>query len=317
MRIALVSKLDDPDKQAAVRAACPGAKLLEVWSDRDALARDGHDVQVVFGNVREQEFDALPNLRWVHATWTGVENLLYEKMVHSDVIVTNTRGQVAEPMAEHALAAVMYLARDLPAFVSCSRRGRWQPADYDPRLLTDSTVLVMGTGAIAAALIPRLVALGVEVIGVNTSGRGVDGCAACYTLDTVRPVLGRVDFVIVLMPLTPATRGSIDRGFLSRLAPGAGLVNVARGPIIEQDAMIDLIDAGRLRGAVLDVTTPEPPPGDSRLFHHDRILLTGHRSWQPSPGDDRALEVFCDNLRCLAEGRVDAMCNRVNKAAGY
>ncbi len=317
MKIALVSKMDDEARRAKVREVCPEAELLRFWDDRDGLARRGGEVEVVYGNVRPDEFDKLSKLTWVHATWTGVENLLHEKIVNSEVIVTNTRGQNGPTMAEHALAGLMYLARDLPTFVTATRQGVWKPEGYAPRRIDGATVLVMGTGAIAEALRPKLAALGARLIGVNRDGRAMPGYARCDTLDTVGPVLGEVDFVVVLLPATDATRHALNRAFMAALRPGAGIVNVARGSIIEPDAMIDLIDAGHLGGAVLDVTTPEPPPADSPLFGHDRILLTGHRSWQPAAPNAVGFETFLHNLACYRDGRIEDMKNLVDKRAGY
>ena len=317
MKIALVSRLDDQAARARIREVCPEVSFLQCWDDRDRLAAQAEQLQIVFGNVREHEFDALPHLQWVHATWSGIENLLYPKMVNSDVIITNTRGQVAAAMSEHALAALMYLSRDLPTMVRASRARQWRPDQYEPRLLAQSTVLVLGTGAVAHTLIPLLNGLGADVVGVNSDGRAVPGCRATYTLQTIGPALGEVDHIVILLPATKRTEHAIDEAFLRKLKPGAGIVNLARGSIIDQDAMVRLIEAGHLRGAVLDVTTPEPPPADSELFNHDRILLTGHRCWQPSPGNGLAFETFIHNLRCFMAGEVGQMRCVVDKQAGY
>ena len=314
MKIALVSRLGPTERERL--EAIEQVRLLDFTEDRDGLARQGDEVEVVYGNVREHELAALPNLRWVHATWSGIENLMYPAMRASRVIITNTRGQVAEPMAEHGLAGLMYLARDLPTWVAASRNRTWR-ADARASLLAGATVAVLGTGAIAAVLIPRLAALGANVWGVNSDGRPVAGCSACFTMDGLRPRLGEVDHIVILLPTMPATRKVIDRDFLASLKAGAGVVNLSRGAVLDEAALVEQIDAGQLRGAVLDVTDPEPPTEDSPLYAHDRILLTGHRSWQPPPANGMAFEVFEHNLRAMLAGRPGEMINVVDRARGY
>jgi len=312
--IAIVSKMSEEDRREAEAVA--DVNWLDFSGDRDGLAARGGVVEVVYGNVREHELPALPQLRWVHATWSGIENLLYPAMRQSDVIVTNTRGQVAGQMTEHALAGLLHLCRDFPTWVAASRNGQWR-ADSRATLLSGSTVAVLGTGAIAKVLIPKLNALGATVWGVNRDGRPFDGCEACFTLETIRDRLGEVDHAVILLASTPATRKVIDRDFLSGLKAGAGVVNLSRGTVLDEAALVEQIDAGHLRGAVLDVTDPEPPADDSPLFAHPRILLTGHRSWQPPMGNRLAVEVFIKNLAAFAEGRPAAMVNVVDKSRGY
>ena len=312
--IATVSKMSDEDRRRVEAVA--DVTWLDFSSDRDGLAERGGEVEVVYGNVREHELAALPHLRWVHATWSGIENLLYPAMVGSEVIITNTRGQVALQMSEHAVAGLLHLCRDFPTWVAASRDRQWR-ADSHATLLSGSTVAVLGTGAIAKVLIPKLTALGATVWGVNSDGRPFAGCEACFTLETIRERLGEIDHIVILLASTPATRKVIDGEFLGGLKPGAGVVNLSRGTVLDEAALIEQIDAGHLRGAVLDVTDPEPPAEDSPLFGHPRILLTGHRSWQPPMGNRLAMEVFIANLKAFAEGRTEAMVNVVDKSRGY
>jgi len=312
--IAIVSKMSEEDRQR-IRAR-GDVELMDFSEDRDGLAERGSSAQVVYGNVREHEFPKMTDLKWVHATWSGIENLLYPAMKRSEVIITNTRGQVAGPMSEHALAGLLYLSRDLPAWVEASRAGRWRTESHG-RLLAGSTVAVLGTGAIAEVLIPKLNALGATVWGVNSDGRSIDGCAETFTMPTIRDRLGDVDHIVVLLASTPTTYKAINHDFLTALKPGAGVVNLSRGAVIDESALLDLLDRDHLRGAVLDVTDPEPPPDDSPLFGHRRVLLTGHRSWQPG-GDGRlSMDIFLHNLRVFLNGRTDEMRHVVNKTRGY
>jgi phosphoglycerate dehydrogenase-like enzyme len=316
-QIACVTRLDDPEKIDRIKQVCPDARILHFHDDRDRLIHRGRDSEIVYGNVRPHELPALDRLRWVHANWTGIENLLYPAMVESDVIITNTRGQCAVPMAEHAVASLGYLGRDLPAHLQANQQGKWK-RDDEPTLLAGSCVLLLGTGAIADQLIPRLRGLGMEVVGVNSDGRPIDGCRETYPLNVSALPLDQVDHVICLLPGTPATRGAIGHEMLGRLKPGATLINLSRGSVVDQQAMTHALETGQLRGAVLDVTDPEPLPDDHPLFNHPRVLITAHHSWRP-PGSagDLSLQTFIHNLQCFNENRLDQMRNVVDKQRGY
>lgn len=317
--IGLVSRLDDAaGRRAVVDAVSRPVELRDYFDDRDGLAAGGGDVEVVYGNVRPHELERLPRLRWVHATWSGVENLLYPAMVERGVLVTNTRGQVAGSMAEHGAAAVMYLARDFAAHVEATAAGRWR-AGAEPRRVAGSRAVVLGAGAIGGALIPKLGALGVSVVGVNSDGRAVEGCERTTTLEGVGAYLGETDWLIVLLPATSATRRVVDEAMLRRLKRGAGVVNLSRGSVVDGEALLGCVREGRLRGAVLDVTDPEPLPAGHAMWGDPRILVTGHRSWAPPPAETAglALETFVENLRCYEAGRFEAMVSRVDPTRGY
>jgi phosphoglycerate dehydrogenase-like enzyme len=271
----------------------------------------------VVGNVRPFEFPTLPNLRWVQATWAGIENLLYPEMIERGVIISNVRGQAAVPMSEHVLGSILYLLRDFPAFISSRDDRNWRPTNVNMRLLNGSKVLVLGVGAISETLIPMLNALGATVIGVNTSGKPVDGCAEVYTLESVRDHLSDIGMVVSLLPNTPLTKGYLDVDFFNALQPGAGIVNVSRGAVLNEDDLLAAIESEQLCGAVLDVTSPEPPLATSPLWDNPRVLLTGHRSYAPGSNRNMWLDVFLHNLRCYRDGKLDDMQCRVNPELGY
>jgi phosphoglycerate dehydrogenase-like enzyme len=322
LKIALVSRLDPDGPEAdRIRAICGGAEnveLLNFADDRDGLVERGSDVQIVYGNVREHEFDQLPNLKWVHATWSGVENLLYPKMVDSDVIVTNTRGQVATPMAEHGVGGMFYLARDLPAHVRGTMQRQWK-VETEPCLVSGSQAIILGIGAIGRVLAPMLSALDVRVIGVNSDGRAVEGCRRTTTLDGVGDYLASTDWLFILLPATEQTHKIVDRDMLAGLKQGAGVINLSRGPVLDHVAMGELIEEGHLRGAVLDVTDPEPPDESWPLWEDPRILLTGHRSWKPPVESEksRGFETFARNLEYFIQGEPERMLSLVDKKQGY
>lgn len=315
--LALVNQLTD-EQFAEISAMVEGRyTFLRCWDARERLAAEGGQVEIVYGNVRPFELPRLPKLRWVHAPWTGVENLMYPEMVAGEVIVTNTRGHAATAMAEHVIGGLLYLTRGLGAFRDGMRERVWIPDNLRQVVVEDSVALVLGVGAIGRQLARRLAALGVRVWGVNSDGRAMSPCEATFTLETVRPRLGEVRHVVNCLPDTPLTRGWCDEAFFAALAEGATFQNIGRGTTIDHEALLRHLDGGRMLGAVLDVTDPEPPPEDSPLWDHPRLLLTGHRSAFSQRAFGLAYEVFRDNLRCWLDGRADDMRFVVNKQMGY
>lgn len=315
--IAIVSKLSDERRARIVEVGEGEIEFLDCSTDRDRLAREGTEVEVVYGNVREFELPALPRLRWIHASWTGVENLLYPALVASDVIVTNTRGQSATAMSEHAIAGLLYMTRDLAVYRRAADAGQWKPAESNPRILAGSVALVLGLGGIGSAIARRLAALDVRVWGVNTSGAERKHCEATTTFDAVRPRLGVVEHVIDCLPLTAATRHICDDAFFQSLRPGATFTNLGRGATVDHTALLRHLETGQLFGAVLDVTDPEPPPPDSPILSHPRILPTAHQSPKPGSGGVLAFDLFLENLGKWRKGDVGGMKCVVDKGAGY
>lgn len=291
-------------------------QVLDFSQRRDALAEEGAEVEIVYGNVRAQEFPKLPRLQWIHAPWTGVENLLYPELAASSVIITCTRGHSGVQMAEHLIAGMFYLARDFGAFRQASMEGVWRPKTQITKI-EGSRALVMGLGGIGREVAKRCKALGMRVRGVNSTGSPSEHCDEVFALREVRAHLADVNHVLISLPGTPHTRHAVDDHFLGSLAPGATIGNVGRGCVIDEAALLRHIDSGQIRGAVLDVTDPEPPPPDSPLWRHPRILLTGHQSSSPHPGSRPSFQLFLDNLRHYLDGRRDLMRSVVKKDMGY
>ncbi|HTL53641.1 MAG TPA: D-2-hydroxyacid dehydrogenase [Planctomycetota bacterium] len=314
--IALVSKMTDAQRES-VRKLCGGkVELLDFSSDRDGLAQRGGAAEIVWGRVKPEELPHLPKLRWIHATWTGIENMLYPELVARGIVLTNTRGQNANAMAEHIVGAVLYLARDFSAFYRASQAHQWK-AETKIVKFAGSCALILGVGAIAKVLVPKLAALGVRLSGVNSSGQPAHGVAAMYTLATVRAHLKDVDWLISLMPATKHTRHCINEPFLRALKPGAGVINLSRGAVLDDVALLRCLHDNHLCGAVLDVTDPEPPPENSPLFGHPKILLTGHQSPKPFDETGVAFATFEHNLPLFLKGDWAGFQSRVDYEKGY
>lgn len=273
----------------------------------------GADVLFACGkpNLRRAR-SAAPDLRWVQVTTAGVEGLVAD--LPPDLILTNASGVHGDKGAEFILAAALMLNFGIPGFVTDKEQRAWRPR-YGGTV-AGKTATLLGVGAIGTAAAAALQSRGVAVIGVTRSGTSnadLDRCVAVSALDTVLP---QTDILVSSLPLTPETRGLIDRRRLGLLPEGAGVIVVGRAAVFDYDALADALADGRLGGAVLDVFPQEPLPAESRLWSCPRLIMTPHCSL-----DDHAvyldgcLDIFVDNLRRFCAG--EPLVNVVEAARGY
>jgi len=214
------------------------------------------------------------NIEWVQLKLAGIESFLDAGLIDERRIWSNASGFYAANVAEHALGM---LIAGLHQFVPAARRG-WAKGAIDPAVqqLHGSTVTIVGAGGIGRELIPRLAACGARVIAVNRSGDPVDGAADTLPVTELDSAWARTDHVVVAAPSTAGTRHMINASVLRALPPHAWVVNVARGPLVDQEALVDALRDGQIAGAALDVTEPEPLPDDHPLWQFDNVLITPH-----------------------------------------
>lgn len=282
------------------------------------------DAEVYFGfGIPRPLFLEARKLRWVHSAAAGVGNALFPEMVASDVLLTNSAGVHAVPIAEYVVAGVLHFFRGLDVAAEQQREGRWDKrffvADHTPvREVDGARVLIIGAGGIGGQVALRLAALGAKCIGVRRHpDRGTPpGFERVVGPDAVDRELPEADVVVLAAPLTQESAGLMTAERLKVLNPGTILVNVARGALVDEEALAKMLREGTLRGAVLDVFREEPLAPGSPLWQLRSALLTPHIS-PVSPGRfwPRALELFCDNWRRYDRG--EPLRNLVDKRAGY
>ncbi len=211
-------------------------------------------------------------VRWVQLLSAGVENWIASGVLDSGRLWTSARGASALTVAEHALALLLAVRRRL---VECARVDEWR-SDIEGVPLRGSTALIVGCGAIGSAMIPMLTSLEVETVAVTRSGRTVAGAAESHSSAELASLWPRADIVVLAAPATPQTRHIVDAGVLAALPRHATLINVARGTLVDTDALVDALRSGEIAGAGLDVTEPEPLPAGHPLWTMDSVLVTPH-----------------------------------------
>ena len=253
-----------------------------------------------------------PRLRWIQSTNAGVEDVL--PLLPPGVALTNASGVHGPKGAEFALTALLMLNHAVPHFVTRQRERRW-----DVRFTTTiggKTVVVVGLGALGSAVARLCRKFGLRVLGVRRDPRPVRGVDRVYPTTRLLEVLPRADFLVLTLPLTPATRGLIGRKALDALPRHAGVVNLGRGPVLDSEALAEKLGRGELGGAVLDVFDEEPLPADSPLWATPNLVMTPHCAVDDGRRYvDRCLDVFFDNARRYLAGR--PLRNRVAPGLGY
>ncbi|MFM7140659.1 MAG: D-2-hydroxyacid dehydrogenase [Alphaproteobacteria bacterium] len=238
-----------------------------------------------------------PGLAWMHLPNAGTDHPVFGMLLDRGVRLTTSSSATAEPIAQAAIAGVLWLARGFPAWAEAARRRAWQPHRELPTDLRGRTMVVVGLGAIGNEVARLARALGLRVVGVRRSPR-LDGDHADEVVPPSRldETLPRADWLVLACPLTDETRGLVDARRLALLPPGARFVNVARGGLVDEPELIRALADGRVGGAYLDVFAEEPLPASSPLWEMPNVLVTPHDAGASAGNADRVAGIFLDNL---------------------
>jgi phosphoglycerate dehydrogenase-like enzyme len=278
--------------------ADPAGRLSDAECARAEIAFFSGDV---FPDFARQFFSAVrkaPQLKWLHVFNVGVDHPIFDEMLARGVRLTTSAGSTAVPIAQTAIMALLALARGFPRWLVAQRGQRWDPErSAPPRDLQDQAAVILGLGKIGAEIARLARVLGLKVIGVRRSPPGAgDPVDELHPPAALPGLLARCDWLIIACPLTPETRGLIGADALARLPRGARLLNIARGEIVDEPALIAALQSGQLGGAYLDAFETEPLPPESPLWDMPNVLVTPHNSAAAAGNDHRVLEIFLDNL---------------------
>jgi len=250
-----------------------------------------------------------PKLRWIQALGTGVDNLIDLPSLPPDVLITNIRGIHGAPMSEAAIMAMLALSRDFPRVVRNQDRRIWER--WPATLLDKKTLGILGVGAIAETLALRCKALGMVVVGVSSTKREVPGFDRMYSREELLTAVGGFDFFLVLTPYSSATRNIVDAGVFARMKPASYFLNLARGGVVDEHALIQALESGQIAGAALDVFSQEPLPEDHPLWRTKNVILTPHLAGFYDGYAAAALPVIEENIRKFLAGDIANMINIV------
>jgi phosphoglycerate dehydrogenase-like enzyme len=260
--------------------------------------------------------DNLPDLAWVHSDAVGVDSLPVAELAARGIILTNGVGSFSRPMAEWVMLAILSAAKLFPRFVRLSDRGIWDPSPL-LRELDGGVVLLLGLGSVNGLVAPMAAGFGMDVRAVSRQARAElpAGVTRMVAADRWRDELADTDYVVLGLPLTPATDKIIDAGALAAMKPTAWLVNVARGALVDEDALVRALDEGQIGGAVLDTFAEEPLPQGHPLWGRENVIVVPHFTWSSPRAVERIEELFADQLARWVSGA--RLANVVDATAGY
>ncbi len=255
-----------------------------------------------------------PHCRWIHIIGAGVEHLLPMDWIPDGLTLTNNKGVHAAKAAEFGLMSVLMLHCHLPKLITNQRERRYDSLYSTP--IAGKTLVVVGTGSLGGSTARKLAELGMQVIGVNRSGREVEGIDRVVSTARLDEVLGLADYLFLATPDTPQTQNLLSRQRLQSLKAGVGIVNIGRQSVMDYDALCDLLESGAVGGAILDVFDPEPIDPQSRLWTTPNLIITPHVS--ADDGDhyvEQTLHLFLTNMSRYLAGQ--DFLNPVDPVAGY
>jgi phosphoglycerate dehydrogenase-like enzyme len=288
--------------------------------DRDTLRRLLPEAEVAFTPLVDRDvFASATRLRWVQSPAAGVGSLMFPELLASDVVLTSARGIRARSIAEHVLGVTIALARLLPAALRAQAQHRWIQDELETgaRTLKGQRMGIVGLGAIGLEVANIAAAFGFRVSAIRrrTDGPLPAGVDAVWTPDRLDDLMARSDVVVIAAPHTPETKRLIGRAQIDRMKPGALLVNVARGKLVDDEAAIAALRDGRLGGAALDVFSQEPLDPSSPYWDLPNVIITPHTSGAMQDYWTPLVALFAENLRRFEKGH--PLLNVVDKVAGY
>jgi len=314
MTTLLLTEYEKPDDLAHYRAglSAPGLTILAAATEAEAIAQAGA-AEILVGKaqtVTPALFQAAPHLRWIQALTTGTDPI--EALpLPEHLTVTSMRGIHGPQMSELAILLMLSLLRDFPRMLENQKENHWQR--WPQRLLAGRRALIVGVGQISETLAQRCAAFGMEIEGISDGRREAPGFAALYPRAELPHAASRADFVIVVVPYSPATHNLINEPVLRAMKPDAYLVNIARGRIVNEAALRRALEEKWIAGAALDVFEREPLPADDPLWGAPNLIITPHIGGMSDRYAEQALPVVKHNLEAYLGGKLGEMINLVKK----
>ena len=288
----------------------------------DRVPQEIGDTDILIGwSIKPEQLLQAHKLKWIHSPAAAVHQLMFPELIDSNIVVTNSREVHGPVVAEHAIALVLALAKRISQSVRYQIKREWAQEKLwhehpRPREVAGGAVAVVGMGGIGREFAIRAKALGMRVLAVRENpAKGTEGADAVYGPGQLDEVLPQADYVMLCTPVTPATTGIINGARLAKMKPDAYLINVGRGPLVDEAALLEALQNRRIGGAALDVFVEEPLPADSPFWPLDNLLITPHTAAVTDKLWDRHYHLIVENLTRFLEGR--PLLYEVDKQRGY
>ena len=310
------------EPQLAMLEELPPETSLAVGNQREAFDRAAAEANVIFNwsgsrALLREVFAMCPRVQWVHSRAAGLDTVLFPELIAHPVPVTNGSGVFSPSLGEFVLGAILYFAKDFRRMIRHQQAGEWAP--FDITLISGQTVGILGYGDIGRACAVRLKPMGMRVLAVKRSGPPlyhVDPLVEkIYSPDQRIEMIRQCDYLVVAAPLTAETRSMVSSAEFAAMKPAAVVINVGRGPVIDEGAMVQALSSGLIKGAALDVFDKEPLPAGHPLYKLENVLLSAHCADHTPDWMDLAMRFFLQQFERFRKG--EPLLNVVNKHAGY
>jgi phosphoglycerate dehydrogenase-like enzyme len=318
----LVLTADMADKELALLEQLPPGTNLAVGASAEAFANLAEEADVIFNwsanrALLREVFRMSPNVRWVHSRSAGLDGQLFDEIVASPVPMTNGRGVFSQSLGEFAMAAMLFFAKDLRRMMHNQEAGRWE--QFDITMLSGRTLGIVGYGDIGRAVATRARAMGMRILAIKRHGPplyNVDPLVSqFYKPEDRKEMMAHAHYIVVCAPLTPETRGMVGEPEFAAMMPQAVVINIGRGPVIDEAAMVRALTEGRIRGAALDVFDHEPLPAGHPFYKLDNVLLSPHCADHTADWMEQAMIFFLAQFQRFDKGQ--PLENVVQKNLGY
>lgn len=305
----------------ALREHYPGLNVVHL-PDYARLGEELIDADIFLGfSIRPEQFAGAKKLKWIHSTAAGVDQFMRDDIRNSSVVITNSRGVMTPPMAEHTLGLILALARRFASALRYQEKKQWAQTEIwnetpPPMMVQGRTLLIIGYGAIGQLLARPASVLGMRIVGIKRDpAQGTEHADEVLTPDRLLEALPRADFVVLATPVTPATDGAFGREQFAAMKETAFFLNVGRGTLVDTPALIEALERKQIAGAALDVAEQEPLPPEHPLWSAPNLFITPHLSATSDQLWQRQRDLLFDNMDRWFRG--DPLLNVVDKERGY
>jgi phosphoglycerate dehydrogenase-like enzyme len=304
-----------PQAIAEIRAL--GHEVLTIKENElESTRHDLSDIEVLvcYNPFKNLDLDAMSALRYILLSSIGIDQLPAEHVLARNLVVTNNRGGYSKPMGEWIVWNLLSAFKNSDWFYNHQRKKEWK-ITTDVLELVGKTIGFLGTGTIAQEAAKRLSGFEVQCLGLNTHGHPHEAFDRVYSAGDKLLLAARCDAVVIALPQTANTEHFVDQTFLEHMKPDAVLINISRGAVLDESALLEALDQGRFRSVHLDVFDQEPLPEEHPFWEVDRVHITPHNSWISEQRNNRRFDLILENLRRLADGR--QLLNVVDVRRGY
>ena len=272
------------------------------------------EVLVCYNPFEKLDISSMKKLKWIQVSSIGVDQVPRNELLERNIVVTNNRGGYSIPIGEFVVMRILEIMKNTKYFNSIQTNKRWR-LTTDVLELYNKRVLILGTGTIGIEVAKRLKGFGVEIVGINTNGKPVEFFDKTVSMRNLNDEVEKADILVLALPHTKDTDNILDEKMLRSMKKDSSIINVSRGNLIDEGALIGLLEEGYFRGVALDVFKEEPLSEDSLLWELDRVYITPHNSWVSEKRNERRLELILENLKRYIEK--EELLNTVNIERGY